>query len=298
MRVIYYLILFFRFLCLPLYSQELEPRALSNLPVGTNFLAAGYAFASGNVLMDPSLPLEDLDAKLHTFYAAYVRSINLFGLSAKIDCSIPFATGDWYYKYQGVDEYDLSNGFGDARLRLSVNFIGAPALDMNEFKEYRQKSIVVQVIVPTGNYKSEQLPNLGSNRWTFKNQVGISQIINKWTVEGYFSFYLFTANKNFLNGNKLTQHAIFNIKGHIIRSFPKRIWLSFGAGYGYGGKTYLNKEPREAVISALRIGLILAVPIAGQHSLKLSGISGIRFKQGPDFDAISLTYQYRWVRKK
>lgn len=224
------------------YAQELEPHALTNLPVGTNFVVAGYGFASGNVLMDPSLPLEDLDAKMHSFFAAYVRSFNFFGLSAKVDAILPYATGDWYYTYQGNDEYDLSNGFGDARFRLSINFIGAPALKKEAYKDYKPKTIFgysIQVFVPTGNYKSEQLPNLGSNRWTFKNQLGISHTFNKWIVEGYAAVWLFTANNNFLNGNKLNQDPLFTLKAHVIRSLPKRFWVALGVGYGYGGRSYV-----------------------------------------------------------
>ena len=116
------------------YSQELEPRALTNLPVGTNFLVTGYGFASGNVLMDPSLPLEDLDAQMHTFFGAYVRAINFFGMSSKFDVILPYGTGDWYYTYEGNDEYDLSNGFGDLRLRFSFNILGAKALDKKQLR--------------------------------------------------------------------------------------------------------------------------------------------------------------------
>jgi hypothetical protein len=282
------------------YSQELEPRALSNLPVGTNFIVAGYGFAGGNILLDPALPLEDLDAKMHTFIAAYVRSFNFFGMSAKFDAVLPYATGDWYYKYQGNNEYDLSNGFADARFRFSFNFMGAPALIKNDFKEYKQKTIAgysLQVVAPTGNYKSDQLPNLGSNRWAFKNQFGISQAINKWIIEGYAALWIFTKNPDFLNGNTLKQDPLATFKLHIIRSLPKSFWISFGVGYGYGGKSYINGEPREAVISTMRLGLIVAIPIKSNHSLKLSGLSGIRFKQGSDFDAVSLSYQFRWNRK-
>jgi hypothetical protein len=284
----------------PVYSQELEPRSLTNLPIGTNFVGAGYGYASGSVLLDPALPLDDLDAKLNTFFAAYVHSFNFFGLSAKVDAIVPFATGDWSYNYKGVDESDLSNGFGDARFRFSFNFVGAPALHPEKYKDYKQKTIVgysIQVIVPTGNYKADQLPNLGSNRWTFKNQVGISYIINKWILEGYVSLWLFTGNQDFLNGNKLNQDPLYAIKAHVIRSLPKKFWIAFGIGYGYGGRSYINDQARDVLISTMRLGLTLAIPIAAQHSLKLVGVTGIKFKQGPDFDAISLSYQFRWNKK-
>ena len=42
-------------------AQELEPRALTNLPVGSNFVLAGYSFLTGNTLLDPALPVKDLE---------------------------------------------------------------------------------------------------------------------------------------------------------------------------------------------------------------------------------------------
>jgi len=35
------------------YAQELEPRLLTNLPVGMNFALVGYGYANGNILFDP-----------------------------------------------------------------------------------------------------------------------------------------------------------------------------------------------------------------------------------------------------
>ena len=40
-------------------AQELAPRTYINSPVGINFLGAGYVFSSGNLLLDPALPIED-----------------------------------------------------------------------------------------------------------------------------------------------------------------------------------------------------------------------------------------------
>ena len=44
-------------------AQELEPRAYSNAPIGTNFALAGYGHFSGQVLLDPSLPVENVGYK-------------------------------------------------------------------------------------------------------------------------------------------------------------------------------------------------------------------------------------------
>lgn len=70
-------------------GQELEPRALTNVPVGTDFVALGYGYAQGNIFLDPAIPVEDLDSKLQTFVGARARAIDFFGLSSKLDLMVP-----------------------------------------------------------------------------------------------------------------------------------------------------------------------------------------------------------------
>lgn len=282
-------------------AQELEPRSLVNLPVGTNFIVAGYAYGQGNILLDPSIPIEDFDGKLNTFVAAYLRSINFFGLSGKVDIILPYGAGDWNYNYQGEDEYDKADGFGDLRLRLAVNFIGAPALKVQDYSTYKQKTVfgyIFQVIVPTGSYNPAQLPNLGSNRWAFRNQVGVSHTMNKWILEAYVALWLFTTNNNYLNGNELKQRPIAGFKTHLIRSFKKGMWLAADVGYGVGGTSKVNGVNLETHMSSFRFGLTYALPLAEKHSLKFTVVSGVRLERGPDFDAVGIAYQFKWFGKQ
>lgn len=282
-------------------SQELEPRSLTNLPVGTNFVVVGYGFAQGNILLDPAVPIEDLDAKLNTVVAAYVRSINVLGLGGKVDVVIPWASGDWDGYYNSIDTSRSVNGFGDARLRLSVNFIGSPALDREGFASYKPRNISglsLQLIVPSGQYNPDKLINLGSNRWVFKPQWGFSHYFKSWIFETYLSAWFFTKNTSFFSGNELSQKPLGAIKLHVIRSFPKRWWLAVDAGYALGGRTYINAEETDTRISTFRFGVTLAVPIAQHHNIRFTGVTGIRLEKGSDFDAVGITYQYRWLKKK
>ena len=176
-----------------LSSQELEPRLLTNVPIGTNFTALGYGYSVGNTLLDPAVPIENLDSRLHTLIGAYVRAIDVFGLSGKIDAVVPFALGDWTAQLAGQDTTRSIDGFGDPRFRLSVNVLGAPALRMPEFLSYRQKTIVgasLQVIAPLGQYDPERLINLSSNRWTFRSTLGVSQAVGPWFLEWYVAGWL------------------------------------------------------------------------------------------------------------
>jgi hypothetical protein len=40
----------------PAHAQDIEPRAYSNVPIGVNFVIAGYAYTRGGVAFDPALP--------------------------------------------------------------------------------------------------------------------------------------------------------------------------------------------------------------------------------------------------
>ena len=296
-RTIFLLIILLSLPAKQVFAQELEPRSLTNLPVGTNFIAAGYGFSKGDILLDPAVPIEDLTANLNTFVGAYVRSINIFGLSSKLDVIVPYAIGDWTGLYLGADSAVSRSGFGDIRVRLSLNMLGAQALNGSQFAEYKQKTIfgmMIQVILPTGQYFPEKLINMGSNRFTFKPQLGISHSTGQWILEGYMSAWIFLKNTDFYGGNELKQKPMLALKIHAIRSLPKGMWISGGIGYGVGGLILINNEEKDARISALRLGITFAFPFKTYHALKFNFNSGIRFEQGPDFDAFGILYQYRW----
>jgi len=154
------------------------------------------------------------------------------------------------------------------------------------------------LIIPTGNYISGQLPNLGSNRFAIRTTYGISYTIRKWIIEGYAGFWWFGNNNDFLTDKKLEQSPLWVIKGHLTHTFKKGMWLAMDLGYGYGAETWIDKEKRDAILSGMRLGLTYTLPLNRNHALKFFAVSGIRFKEGGDFDAFGTTYQYRWLNKK
>lgn len=278
-------------------AQDLEPRALSNLPLGTNFILIGYGYAQGDILLDPTLSIQGLNTRLHTPVIGYVRSINFFGLSAKVDAVIPFVLGDWTGDFENAPEDVTLNGMGDLRLRFSFNFLNSPAMNPKEFSPYKStktSGFSLQIIVPTGQYNPDELLNLGSNRWVFKPQWGFAWDLDKWIVETYTSLWLFTNNNNYLSGRELKQKPLFTAKLHIIRELPKNMWVSANMGYGVGAQAYVNDIPRDSRISAARFGFHYAIPFGVKHAIKLSAVTGVRFEKGSDFDAFTITYQYRW----
>src|SRR3954464_12941145 len=77
--------------CSAASAQEIEPRAYSNAPVGVNFLIAGYAFTSGGLSFDPSLPVQNAHLRTSSAVLGYARVLDLWGMSAKADALLPYS---------------------------------------------------------------------------------------------------------------------------------------------------------------------------------------------------------------
>jgi hypothetical protein len=76
-------------------AQELEARRYANAPVGMNFLAVAYGYSTGDIFVDLSLPVEDLDADLNLLALRYTRTLDVGGRSAKLKVLVPVMSGDW-----------------------------------------------------------------------------------------------------------------------------------------------------------------------------------------------------------
>lgn len=74
-----------------LHAQDLEPRAYSNSPVGLNFVVAGYGYASGTVLTDPSLPLENVSNETHVGVLGFATTFGAFGQTGQFGLIVPYA---------------------------------------------------------------------------------------------------------------------------------------------------------------------------------------------------------------
>jgi len=270
---------------------------MSNVPRGMNFAVLGYSYSRGNILMDPAIPVEGLDSKLHSFVAGYVRSVGLFRRTAKIDAVLPFAAGDWNATLDGRDTTRVIDGFGDPRIRIFWNSFGSPALSGSQFRLFREGTVVgigLQMTIPVGQYDNTKLINLGTNRWSFRPQLGVSRALGPWLIEGYASAWFFTKNPDFLEGNTLTQKPLVGGAIHLVRLFPGGFWIAADVAYGTGGRTAINDVSRDTRISSFRFGLTGAIPLAAQHSIKISLASAARIERGPDFDIVIVSYQFRW----
>ena len=282
---------------LPAAAQELDPGAYSVSPVGVNILVATYNFSGGALTFDPSLPIENAEATIHSTAVSYVRSLDVFGHSANVGIAASYSVGHVEGSYIGTfTEVDRS-GFRDPALRFSVNLHGAPAMDLKRFGSYRQKTNVgvsLVAVLPLGEYDETKLINLGSNRFAFKPEIGLSRALGKWTLEIYGGVWLFTDNDAFYGGKKREQAPLGSAQFHLLRTFKPRSWIAVDANFYSGGRTTVDGQPNLDFQKNSRIGATFSYPLGPRQSVKVSFSGGAYTTIGADFHSIAAAYQYLW----
>jgi hypothetical protein len=280
-----------------LEAQDLEPRAYTNIPKGVNFVVAGYAYSAGGVLFDPAVPLDNANIKIHGSVFAFARSIKVGRMSGKFDMILPYAWLSGTADFQGQPVSREVSGLGDPRFRMSVNFVGAPSLPLSEFREYKQDFVAgasLQIYLPMGQYDPDKLVNIGTGRYTFKPELGISKKAGPLQLEltGGAAFY--TVNKNFYQNKTRSQEPIYSIQGHVNINFPKGIWAAIDGTYYWGGSSTVDGVKGNDLQKNTRLGCTLALPVNIHNSLKLNYSTGVSTRTGTDFDLIGILWQYRW----
>jgi hypothetical protein len=279
------------------FAQDLEPRAYTNIPRGFNFVVAGYSYSQGGLVFDPAIPLQNADIHIHGTVFAWARSIKVGPMSGKVDVIIPYGWLSGSAEYIGETVTREISGLADPRIRLSVNFIGAPSLPLSGFKDYRQNFVMggsLQVFLPLGQYDPLRLVNLGTNRYTIKPELGASKTLGNFQVEltGGVAFY--TTNYDFYGGKTRSQAPIGSIQGHVNYNFKKGIWVALDGTYYWGGNSTVDGVEGNDLQKNTRLGLTVAIPMGIHHVLKINLSTGVSTRTGSDYDVAGLIWQYRW----
>ena len=278
------------------FAQELEPRAYRTAPVGLNFIMATYSLSSGNVLTDATAPVEDLDMDIHMAIVSYLRTLGLFGRSSSITFNLPYGYVTGSGKLAGERVTGSRAGAADFRARVVVNLVGGPAMTPQEFAKVGQRrniGVSLTVAAPTGQYDPTRIVNFGTNRWSFKPEIGYSSIKGRWIVDAAMGVWLFTDNDDFL-GVTREQDPIGSFQAHLSYDITQKIWLSLDANYFTGGRTTLGGEQKDDLQKNSRIGLTLSLPLRPRQTLRLAGATGAFTSFGADFDQLLVAYLYRW----
>jgi hypothetical protein len=279
------------------HGQTMEPLTYTNSPIGLNFLIAGYTYQTGSVLVDPSLPVQNVKATVDGEFLAYSRTIDCWGQSGSLALVAPYArvsaSGDVLEQQRSVQR----TGVGHLGLRFSVNLYGSPALSLREFSSYHRDLIVgvtLRVTAPSGQYYASKFVNIGTNRWSFAPELGFSKAFGPWTLEVAPSVTFFTDNDEWLGTRSRHQNPLFSTQGHLIYNFNEKLWTALDGTYYTGGRTSVNGTLDNDLQRNSRWGGTMAASVTRQNSIKLYFSSGITDRTGTNFRIYGIAWQYRW----
>jgi hypothetical protein len=297
-----FLVLVFLFFTSPCLAEELDPRRWVHLPINTNFVGTGYAYTNADIGFDPVLKIQNGQVDMHTWVAKYIRSFALFDKTARISFLQAYQDGQWTGLLDGTSKTINRNGWTDTTIRFAINLYGSPPLQGKEYATYRAAKVVetnigvgLAVQLPTGDYMDDKLINLGTNRFTFRPQFGISHKRGKWLAEATGIVALYTDNDEFFNGKNLKQNPLYIIHGHLIYTFLPGLWASASAGYDYGGRSTVDGAKKDDRKQNLAWAFSFGLPINRHWGVKATYI-GTRTQEstGIDSDTFAIGVSTFW----
>jgi outer membrane putative beta-barrel porin/alpha-amylase len=280
-------------------AQDMEPKAYSASPVGANFLVVGYSGSVGSVLIDPTLPITDVDAHVGGVFVGLGHTFNLFGKLALASASLPYSWANVTGKIQEQAAETHRSGLADGRFKVSINLRGNDAMAPREFATAPRRTVIgasVTVAAPAGQYYETKLVNLGTNRWGYKPEVGISFPIGKWDLDAYGGAWFFTDNPAFYPGGLVrSQSPVVAIQAHGSYSFRRQLWIAAdGTWYSGGSATVEGGEP-SASMNNSRVGLTASLPFGTNSSIKVSYTTGMVVRTGTNFKTVAVAWQKLWL---
>ena len=259
-------------LCFPrtLWAQFTDPRTYTVTPVGVNQIEVDYEHAQANAAIDTSLVIGGAHFELNEAIVAYTHTFAMLDHLAWLKASVPFARLSG--SVAGTSVSGSTSGAGDLSIELVTLLKGGRALSAAEFAKYQPATTwgaSLTVSAPTGEYNPDKLLNLGSHRWSFKPEIGVSHPFGPeqtWEVDAYVNAYFFTDDTAYRGVKILRQEPLPGLEVHISHDFSPAFWASLDARYSFRGDTVLDGMDQDSSQQALTAGAEASWSPAARHS--------------------------------
>jgi len=284
-------------------AQDLAPRAYIITPVHANAVTVTWAFYDGAINFNGVVPLQGSTGTYNVPSFVYTHAFGFFGRSANISGGLGYGVGHFQGELGGTEHNVYRSGLLDLAFRFSVNLLGGPAMEQQQYAKWKQKTLLgasLKVIAPTGQYDPALLINWSINRWAFKPELGYSRRWGHWVLDAYAGVWLFTTNDAFFNiphPQPQSTTPIGSFEGHLSYSFKNPMkWVSLDGNFWFGGTDSVNgisnPETRQ---TASRIGGTFALPVTQHQTLKFSYSGGTYDRFGGNYNNVAVAYQYSWL---
>ena len=287
-------------------AQDLAPRAYVNTPLHSNAITLTYSYFNGSINFNGMLPVTDAKGVYSVPIFSLYHSFAVFGHSANFVVAVPYGIGSFSGTMGGELVNQYRSGLTDSVYRIAVNLKGGPALAPRDFVKWKQKTLIgvsFKIVAPTGQYDPTKLINWGTNRWSFKPEIGLSRRWKKIVLDAYGGAWFYTENHDFWGRNTFfpgtriqTRTPVASFEVHLSRDFRPMLWVSLDGNFWWGGTTAINgvENPLTQQRNS-RIGATASFPLKKHQSLKVSYSNGTYTLFGGDYQNLSIAWQYSWL---
>jgi hypothetical protein len=282
----------------PANAQFTDPRNYENFPVGVNQIELNYDYVRANESIDSAIVIEGAKLNLNQGMISYTRYFGLFGHMAWAAPSLPLAELDG--TVSGTNVNGSIAGAGDSGYEFAVLLKGGPALSVAEFANYKPATVVgvsLNVTAPTGLYRADKILNLGSDRWSFRPEIGLSHPFGpeqKWTFDAYANSYFYTDNSSYRGREILRQGPLPAFEGHLSYTFGERVVASLDARYSFRGDTSVDGVGQNNSQKNFVCGSEAIVTLNNQNQLTFIFEKAAVHVNGPAATGVTVRYDYYW----
>jgi hypothetical protein len=156
-------------------AQVYGPRQWWLAPADTTIPILTGIYTDGNITLDDGVVYPDFNISTYVFSPSVVRFFSLAGQSAQVSIGVPFAWADAELDTGRRKFTQSASGPGDLYLHVATGLINAPSLKGPEFVKYMTEDnppvvmyALTAMTAPTGQYDSDKVINIGTNRWSFR----------------------------------------------------------------------------------------------------------------------------------
>jgi hypothetical protein len=280
------------------HAQFTDPRNYENFPVGVNQVELTYDYVRANESVDPSLIIQGAHLNLNQWTLSYTRYFGLLGRMAWVAPSIPLAVLNG--AAPGSNLSGSVGGAGDSGYEFAWLLKGGPALSPAEFESYKPTTVVgvsLNVTAPTGLYRADKILNLGSDRWSFRPEIGLSHPFGpdqKWTFDAYANSYFYTDDTSYRGAEILRQGPLPAFEGHISYTFGERVVTSLDARYSFRGDTSIDGVGQNDSQKNFIVGSEAIVTLNAKNQLTFIFEKAAVHVNGPSATGVAVRYDYYW----
>jgi len=279
-------------------AQFSDPRTYQNTPVGINQLELAYAYVRSNTSIDTSIVIPGAKFNLNQGYIDYSHYFAFLRRTSWVEASVPVANLNG--SVAGTIIKGSTTGAGDSTYAAAILIKGGPAMSPAQFAKAETTTSVglsFSVTAPTGQYDPDKLLNLGSDRWSFKPELGVSKPFGpeqRWVFDAYVNGYVYTDNTSYRGAQVLHQRGLVGLEGHISYTFNDKIWTSLDTRASFLGDTTISGVYQNDVQQNFIVGSELVVSPNSRNTLIVEFATAAIHKNGPSLTGFAVKYDYSW----